>query len=269
MFVLVVGGGKVGYYLSKELIEAGHEVVAPGEGHGARASRSPTRSARSSSPTTAARASTSARPAQPGRHRGRGHRRRRGQPRHLPDGQAPLRRPADDRPGQQPEERGAVPAPRRRRAHQPDPDDPRLDRAGHPGPRAAPPGAPSRGRARDHRGAPPGGLAGHRPGAGDLAIPEGCALFAVVRDGVATRSARTRSSTRATRSSRSAGRSARPCSTASSSATSRRPAPTARERWRRGGAAARRPAAHLSWRRLPRQTGPCRRQRGVERCTNS
>jgi trk system potassium uptake protein TrkA len=27
MFVLVVGGGKVGYYLSKELIGAGHEVV--------------------------------------------------------------------------------------------------------------------------------------------------------------------------------------------------------------------------------------------------
>jgi trk system potassium uptake protein TrkA len=27
MFVLVVGGGKVGYYLTKELIEAGHEVV--------------------------------------------------------------------------------------------------------------------------------------------------------------------------------------------------------------------------------------------------
>jgi trk system potassium uptake protein len=27
VFVLVVGGGKVGYYLSKELVEAGHEVV--------------------------------------------------------------------------------------------------------------------------------------------------------------------------------------------------------------------------------------------------
>src|SRR3954471_7493020 len=27
MFVLVVGGGKVGYYLTKELVEAGHEVV--------------------------------------------------------------------------------------------------------------------------------------------------------------------------------------------------------------------------------------------------
>ena len=27
MFVLVVGGGKVGYYLTKELSESGHEVV--------------------------------------------------------------------------------------------------------------------------------------------------------------------------------------------------------------------------------------------------
>jgi len=27
MFVLVIGGGKVGYYLTKELIDAGHEVV--------------------------------------------------------------------------------------------------------------------------------------------------------------------------------------------------------------------------------------------------
>jgi trk/ktr system potassium uptake protein len=27
MFVLVIGGGKVGYYLTRELIEAGHEVV--------------------------------------------------------------------------------------------------------------------------------------------------------------------------------------------------------------------------------------------------
>src|SRR6266545_3682052 len=27
MFVLVVGGGKVGYYLAKELIESGHEVA--------------------------------------------------------------------------------------------------------------------------------------------------------------------------------------------------------------------------------------------------
>jgi len=27
MFVLVVGGGKVGYYLTKELVESGHEVA--------------------------------------------------------------------------------------------------------------------------------------------------------------------------------------------------------------------------------------------------
>ena len=65
MFVLVVGGGKVGYYLTKELIQAGHEVVLMEKDRG-RAARSPTRSDRSSSPTTAARASTSARPAPTG-----------------------------------------------------------------------------------------------------------------------------------------------------------------------------------------------------------
>ena len=27
MFVLVVGGGKVGYYLAKELLDSGHEVA--------------------------------------------------------------------------------------------------------------------------------------------------------------------------------------------------------------------------------------------------
>ena len=101
---------------------------------------------------------------QPGRHRGGGHRRRRGQPRDLPDGEAPLRCAADDRQGQQPEERVAVQAPRRRRDHQPDPDDPRVDRAGHPGPRAAPPRRARRGRARADRGPPPARLAGDRPG---------------------------------------------------------------------------------------------------------
>ena len=39
---------------------------------------------------------------EPRGHRGGRHRRRRGQPRHLPDGEAPLRRAADDRPGEQP-----------------------------------------------------------------------------------------------------------------------------------------------------------------------
>ncbi|MPZ23886.1 MAG: TrkA family potassium uptake protein, partial [Dehalococcoidia bacterium] len=27
MFIIVVGGGKVGYYLTRELIEGGHEVL--------------------------------------------------------------------------------------------------------------------------------------------------------------------------------------------------------------------------------------------------
>ena len=36
MFVLVVGGGKVGYYLTKELIDAGHEVALMEKDRGAR-----------------------------------------------------------------------------------------------------------------------------------------------------------------------------------------------------------------------------------------
>ena len=161
---------------------------------------------------------------QPRRRRGRRHRRRRGQPRHLPDGQAPLRRAADDRPGQQPQERGALPAPRRRRADQPDPDDPGLDRAGHPGPRAAPPGGARRGRARAHRGAPPGGLAGDRPRAAGPVDPR--RLLAVrghPRRGRDAAPAGHGHARRATRSSPSASRSARTCSTTSSSASPRAP----------------------------------------------
>ncbi len=65
MFVLVVGGGKVGYYLTKELIESGHEVVLMEKDRG-RADRSATRSGPSSSGRTAARASTSTRRAPTG-----------------------------------------------------------------------------------------------------------------------------------------------------------------------------------------------------------
>ena len=62
MYVIVVGGGKVGYYLTKELLAAGHELVLLEKDGGGRV-RSPTRSARSCSTGTAARASTSRRPA--------------------------------------------------------------------------------------------------------------------------------------------------------------------------------------------------------------
>ncbi len=55
MFVLVVGGGKVGYYLTKELSESGHEVVLMEKDRVPGRPRSPTRSARSWSPRTAAR----------------------------------------------------------------------------------------------------------------------------------------------------------------------------------------------------------------------
>ena len=64
MFVIVVGGGKVGFYLTKELVE-GHELVLM-EKDGRARTRSPTSSGRSSSTATAARAATSRRPAPTG-----------------------------------------------------------------------------------------------------------------------------------------------------------------------------------------------------------
>src|SRR6476620_1299402 len=68
---------------------------------------------------------------------------------------------------------------------------------------------------------------GHAPK--DMSIPDGCSLFAVIRDGVATPLC-----SKATRSSPSASRSAAPCSTTSSSASPRKPrlpegSPAARE----------------------------------------
>ena len=63
MYVIVVGGGKVGYYLTKELLAAGPRARADGEGSRAARARSRTRSAASCSTATAARASTSRRPA--------------------------------------------------------------------------------------------------------------------------------------------------------------------------------------------------------------
>ena len=165
MFVLVVGGGKVGYYLTKELIESGPRGRPDGEGPRRARTRSRTRSAPWSSPRTAARASTSREAGanradivaavtgddednlvicQMAKHHF-----------DVPRTIARVNNPKNER---------AVPAPRRGRDHQPHADDPRLHRAGHPGPRAAPPRGARRRRARDHRGAPPAGLAGHRAG---------------------------------------------------------------------------------------------------------
>ena len=94
MFVLVVGGGKVGYYLTKELIESGHEVVLMEKDRG-RADQIADEIGSivvGQGRLRGERARGGRR--EPGRRRGGGDRRRRGQPRHLPDGQAPLRVPA-------------------------------------------------------------------------------------------------------------------------------------------------------------------------------
>ena len=36
MFIVLVGGGKVGYHMTKELLDIGHEVVLIGEGRSPR-----------------------------------------------------------------------------------------------------------------------------------------------------------------------------------------------------------------------------------------
>jgi len=65
VFVLVIGGGKVGYYLAKELLGSGHEVVVM-EKDRARASQIADEIGSivvAHDPTMAAKASTSPRPA--------------------------------------------------------------------------------------------------------------------------------------------------------------------------------------------------------------
>ena len=216
MFVLVVGGGKVGYYLTKELIESGHEVVLMEKDR-----------ARSDQIADEIGSVVIPHDGCEGKYLGEAGCNRADivaavtgddednlvicqMAKHHFDV------PADDRPGQQPQERGALQAPRRRRDHQPDADDPRLDRAGHPGPRAPPPGGARRGRARADRGPPPGRLAGDRQGdPGPPRSPRAARCSRSSATASPRRSGRTRSSRRATRSSRSAGPSARRSSTSS------------------------------------------------------
>ena len=186
MFVLVVGGGKVGYYLTKELIENGHEVVlmekdrarAAADHRRARLDRRAARRLRGQVPRRGR--------LEPRGHRRRGHRRRRGQPRHLPDGQAPLRRAQDDRPGEQPEERAALPAPRAstRSSARPGWRSARSSRTSRSTSCSTWPRSTTSSRSSRPSSRPTRRPSGARPA--DLVIPEACSLFAVVRDGVAT-----------------------------------------------------------------------------------
>ena len=189
MFVLVVGGGKVGYYLDQGAAStAGHEVVLM-EKDRARANQIADeigsvvhrpRRLRGQVPRRGRR--------EPGRHRRRGHRRRRGQPRRS------ARWPSTTSTC-----RGRSPASTTRRTRscsshlgvdelisptrmilgsieQDIPVHELLHLA-----------ALGERRARAHRGPPPGRLAGDRQGrARPRRCPEDCSLFAVIRDGVAT-----------------------------------------------------------------------------------
>ena len=256
MFVLVVGGGKVGYYLTKELIESGHEVALMEKDRGAR---------------------------EPDRRRDRLDRDRPGRLR----GQVPRPRPAPTAPTSSPPSpattrttsssarwrsttstcRGRSPGSTTPRTSalfrhlgvdeivSPDPDDPGLDRAGHPGPRAAPPGGARRRRARAHRGAARRGLAGDRPVAARPGAPR--RLLALRRHPRRRRPCRSGADTilaRATRSSRSAGRSARPAlhEPADRRRHRRRPLSSGLDRARRS-----RPfREHRARRRAPRRRPP-------------
>ena len=102
MYVVVIGGGNVGYYLTKELLAAGHEVVMIEKDAAPR----PTDRRRAGQHRGAERRLRGALPGggrdgPRGRH-GRRHRRRRGQPGRLPGGQDEVQRAARHRPRQQP-----------------------------------------------------------------------------------------------------------------------------------------------------------------------
>ena len=92
MFVIVVGGGKVGSNVTRTLLGLGHEVVVLEQRQAPL--RAPRRRVRAPRPPRrrhrALRARGGGHPAAAG-HRRRGHRRRRGQPHHLPARQGALR----------------------------------------------------------------------------------------------------------------------------------------------------------------------------------
>ena len=186
MFVLVVGGGKVGYYLTKELVENGHEVVlmekdrarAAADRRRARLDRRAPRRLRGQVPRRGR--------LEPGGHRRRGHRRRRGQPRHLPDGEAPLRRAQDDRPGEQPARTSScsgTSASTRSSARRGWPSA-RSSRTSRSTSCSTWPQLDNELEIIEAQLQSDSPAVGRTPG--DLVIPDECSLFAVVRDGVAT-----------------------------------------------------------------------------------
>ena len=121
MYVVVIGGGNVGYYLTKELLAAGHEVVMI-EKDPARARLIADELGSIVVPNDGCEGRYQAEAGMGARRRdGGGHRRRRGQPGRLPGGQDEVQRAARHRAGQQPEERAALPAAGDRRDGQPHP----------------------------------------------------------------------------------------------------------------------------------------------------
>ena len=162
MYIIIVGAGKVGWNLARELIEKGNEVTLieaepralPDGRAGARAQHPVRRRVRA--------LGARARRDLARRHGDRGDRRRRGQHADLPgrEGEVPGR--PDHRPRQQPAQPRALRAARRQAGGLGDRPDPAPDRARGARVRARPPARPARAAARDHRDAAAGGLEGGR-----------------------------------------------------------------------------------------------------------
>ena len=162
LYVIIAGAGKVGWNLARELIEKGHEVtvIEQDRRRYLTVEQELEHAVQYGDATELWVLERAGHPAR--RPRGRGHRRRRGQPPDLPgrEGEVPLR--AHHRPRQQPAEPRALQAagdPARGLGDRPDPA---PDRARGPALRARAPARPARGAAGDHRA---GGLR-HAPGGG-------------------------------------------------------------------------------------------------------
>ena len=163
MYIVVVGGGKVGYFLSKELLEAGHELVILEKNAG-----------RARQIADELGSIVLNRDGCEGKHLAEAGANRAAivaavtgddednlvvcqMAKHHFDVPRTIARVNN------PQERGPVPPPRRGRDHQPDAHGAGVDRAGHPGPRAAASGAAQGRRARASRGADRRGLTRDRP----------------------------------------------------------------------------------------------------------
>ena len=162
VYVIVAGGGKVGYFLARALLNEGHEVLiverdkrradSIAEDLGSVVLRGDACEASTQADAGASRADVVV-----------AYRRRRGQPRHLPAREAEVQRRTHGREDQQPEEPSHLHPARGRRGGELDRADPDPDTAGAAQPRARAPDQAARARSRADRGHAEHRLAAGRP----------------------------------------------------------------------------------------------------------